>query len=59
MRTTRKRAPEKRRRSVPLNNPVRQANCEHSLSRELNRGGKPVPGDRGACEPETKVQGSE
>jgi hypothetical protein len=40
--------------------PLRDANCEQSASRKLKRGDRRAPpGDRGACEPESEVQGSE
>ena len=40
-----------------LKNPRRDANCRANVSRRL--GSPNVPADRGACEPETEVQGSE
>lgn len=40
-----------------LKNPRRRTNCETSQSLELGK--KQPPGDRGACEQETEVQGSE
>jgi hypothetical protein len=36
-----------------------QARCEESKSQLMPRGEKDVPADRGACEPEATVQGSE
>jgi len=36
-----------------------QARCEESKSQLMPRGEKDVPADRGACEQESAVQGSE
>ena len=36
-----------------------QARCEESKSQLMPRGEKDVPADRGACEQESTVQGSE
>jgi hypothetical protein len=53
-----KRTPPRKERIPKLKNPRRRANCENSRSLELH-GDKEVPGDRGACEPESTTQGSE
>lgn len=45
--------------SKQLKNPRRRAECDASLSRKLKHGKEEPPADRGACEPETAVQGSE
>jgi hypothetical protein len=47
------------RRTEALKNPRRETECEASLSRELPRGKDEPAGPRGACAPETTVQGSE
>lgn len=57
----RKRKPLARREAaMPAPSPGdQQARCEESKNQLMPRGEKDVPADRGACEQESTVQGSE